>query len=113
MYNWNLLIEESLIASVLCGAYSRFQQPVREGLIIFLSSLPESIQSEIVSRQAALPATARPGERLAELARSCPVLHKLGQTLARDAASHRSFVHSCKRWRHFRRRCLSMSSSEC
>ncbi len=91
MYPWNLLIDESLIASVLCGAYARFQQPVREGLIIFLSSLPEAIQNEIVARQAALAPSAKPAERLVELARCCPVLHKLGQTLARDARLAHAF----------------------
>ena len=51
---------------------------------MFLEGLPALRQKAMALEQATLPATATVSERLAVLARSCPVLHKLGQTLARD-----------------------------
>lgn len=84
MFNWNSLVDEVAISAVLSDEYVRFARPVREGLIRFLESLPAAYQQEIVDRQAELPITASISERLATLARSCPVLHKLGQVLARD-----------------------------
>ncbi|HTQ40045.1 MAG TPA: AarF/UbiB family protein [Pirellulales bacterium] len=84
MFNWNSLLDEDAIAAVLSEGYARFLQPIREGLIVFLEGLPVAHQQEILARQASLPLTATISQRLALLARSCPVLHKLGQVLARD-----------------------------
>ena len=56
----------------------------RCALTLFLEGLPALRQKAIAMQQATLPATATVSERLVALARSCPVLHKLGQTLARD-----------------------------
>src|SRR5262249_22282362 len=84
MLDWNLILEEAALAAVFPGEYTRFVRPIREGLIVFLEGLPESHQAGILSRQASLPATASISQRLAALARDCPVLHKLGQVLARD-----------------------------
>ena len=61
-----------------------FARPVKESLVVFLSGLPPAIQKSIMTEQATLPATATLSERLGLLARGCPVLHKLGQVLARD-----------------------------
>src|SRR5262245_15095562 len=84
MFNWNSLVDEVAISSVLSDEYVRFARPVREGLVRFLESLPAAHQQEIVDRQTALPLTASLSERLALLGRCCPVLNKLGQILARD-----------------------------
>jgi ubiquinone biosynthesis protein len=84
MMDWNSLLDEAALASVLPGTYARFTRPIREGLIVFLEGLPPAVQEEILAQQAALPWSARISERLSLLARSCPVLHKLGQVLARD-----------------------------
>src|SRR4051794_3460740 len=84
MFDWNLLLDEKALASVLPGDYARFARPVRDGLAVFLEGLPAAHQTEILKQQAALPPTADISERLAALARCCPVLHKLGQVLARD-----------------------------
>src|ERR1700690_4153538 len=84
MFNWNSALDETAISAVLSDEYARFAQPIREGLIRFLEGLPAAYQDEILQRQAALPASAGISQRLALLARSCPVLHKLGQILARD-----------------------------
>jgi ubiquinone biosynthesis protein len=84
MVNWDFLIDESAVASVLPDEYAHFRRPVREALAVFLGGLPARLQDDILTQQATLPATAAAPERLALLARSCPALHKLGQVLARD-----------------------------
>jgi ubiquinone biosynthesis protein len=84
MVSWDLLIDEAAVASVLPDEYARFRRPIREALAVFLGGLPATRQQALLADQASLPAAAGPAERLALLARSCPVLHKLGQVLARD-----------------------------
>jgi len=84
MLDWNLILDETELAAVFPGEYARFVRPIREGLIVFLEGLPEAIQTDILSRQASLPPDTTISHRLATLARDCPVLHKLGQVLARD-----------------------------
>ena len=84
MLDWNFLIGETAIASVLPTEYARFAIPVRDALGVFLAGLPESRQQQVLADQASLPAGSSVAERLARLAASCPVLHKLGQVLARD-----------------------------
>jgi ubiquinone biosynthesis protein len=84
MPNWDLLIPESLLVAVLPAAYARYRRPVRKALVIFLQHLPPIDQEAIFAAQAALSPNAPAGERLALLARTCPALQKLGQTLARD-----------------------------
>ncbi len=85
MVQWDFLLDEAALASVLPGEYARFALPVREGLTVFLEGLPTARQEAILEEQAALPMTATISDRLGTLARSCPVLHKLGQILARDS----------------------------
>ena len=82
--DWNVLIDEVALAALLPAGYANFARPVKEGLVVFLSGLPTAIQKSIMTEQATLPATATLSERLGLLARGCPVLHKLGQVLARD-----------------------------
>ncbi|MFZ1883203.1 MAG: AarF/UbiB family protein [Rhodoplanes sp.] len=84
MSDWDLLIDEADIASLLPEAYAHYRWPIKRALTIFLEGLPAAHQDAIVEDQAALPSAATLSERVARLARSCPALHKLGQTLARD-----------------------------
>src|SRR5262245_45397598 len=84
MLDWNLILDETGLAAVFSGEYARFVRPIREGLIVFLEGLPESHQADILMRQSALPPDTTISHRLAILARAFPVLHKLGQVLARD-----------------------------
>jgi len=84
MVNWDLLIDETALATLLPGEYARFARPVQEALVTFLGGLDEERQGEIFASQAALPPTATLSQRLGRLAQSCPVLHKLGQVLARE-----------------------------
>lgn len=82
--NWEWLINETSIARVIPDVYARYRRPLQSVLTLFLEGLPALRQKAMALEQATLPATATVSERLAVLARSCPVLHKLGQTLARD-----------------------------
>ena len=82
--DWDALIDERDLAALLSEEQNRFARPVKEALIVFLGGLPEDAQREILARQADLGPAATLSERLGQFARSCPVLHKLGQSLARD-----------------------------
>lgn len=84
MTDWNLLIGETDIGSVLPEAYAHYSRPIKRALTVFLEGLPQAHQQAVLLDQAVLPPTATVAVRLARLARSCPALHKLGQTLARD-----------------------------
>lgn len=81
---WDILLDEALLASILPTEYAHFARPIRDGLSVFLNGLDASDQTEILSAQFKLPATATISQRLGLLARSSPVLQKLGQILARD-----------------------------
>ncbi|REJ88503.1 MAG: hypothetical protein DWQ34_22025 [Planctomycetota bacterium] len=81
---WESLLDESLLQDVLPRDSAHFARPIRDALAMFLSGLPDEDQRGVLRAQAALPPDASFSRRLGELARSCPVLHKLGQILARD-----------------------------
>ena len=69
---------------MLPEAYAHYRRPIRGALTVFLEGLSQVHQAAVLEDQATLPPAATVSERFARLARSCPVLHKLGQTLARD-----------------------------
>ncbi|WP_182866551.1 AarF/UbiB family protein [Rhodopirellula sp. JC639] len=81
---WEFLLDEAAFQSILPPQHAHFARPIREGLGLFLSGLPEPQQRSILRGQAKLPASASFSQRLGILARSSPVLHKVGQILARD-----------------------------
>jgi ubiquinone biosynthesis protein len=78
------LIGESALVAVLPEAYAHYRRPVQGALGLFIESLEPSMRASVMQQQAMLPRSAGAGQRLALLARSCPALHKLGQSLARD-----------------------------
>lgn len=82
--DWQQLIDESALASFLPSESAGLARPVKEALVVFLAGLREERQAEILAGQAGLSPLASFAERLGKLAQSCPVLHKLGQVLARD-----------------------------
>jgi ubiquinone biosynthesis protein len=82
--NWEFLINETALARLVPDVYAQYRKPLLRALTLFVQGLPASRIKEILSVQAALPVSAPPIDRLVYLARSCPVLHKIGQTLARD-----------------------------
>ncbi len=84
MASWELLLPESALADVLPRDLAHFALPVRDALCVFLGGLPPAQQAAILRQQARLPASASFSQRLVRLAQASPVLHKLGQMLARD-----------------------------
>lgn len=84
MIDWNILIDEDDIASVLPAAYAHYRRPIKRALTVFLQGLSAAQQEAVLEDQAMLPPEATVSERVGQLVRSCPALHKLGQTLARD-----------------------------
>lgn len=82
--DWDVAIDEAELAALMPGEYARFAVPVKAGLVVFLRGLPEPRQRAIVAEQAAFGVAAPLAQRLGRLAQACPVLHKLGQVLARD-----------------------------
>jgi ubiquinone biosynthesis protein len=82
--DWNELVDEAAIAEVLPEAYARYRRPIKEAMARFLGGLSAEHQAGVIADQVSLAPEASVSERFARLARSCPALHKLGQTLARD-----------------------------
>jgi ubiquinone biosynthesis protein len=81
---WDVLINETALASVIPDAQGKYRRPIAAALALFLDSMPADHHAAVLAEQLSLPPTATIAERLAALARSCPALHKLGQVLARD-----------------------------
>jgi ubiquinone biosynthesis protein len=84
MPDWDFLLDETALATVLPDEYAHYRLPVAGALGVFLEGLSNAHLATVLADQAALAPVASPAERLATLARSCPALHKLGQILARD-----------------------------
>lgn len=81
---WKTLINEKALEWLLPDIYAQYRRPLLRALFLFLEGLRPSRLTEIAVAQASLPASATVLDRLFRLALCCPVLHKLGQTLARD-----------------------------
>ena len=75
------LIDQS---GIVPDAYRSYRQIVHDGIQLFLSKLPVERLVSIVSHQIFIDERAGAGERLVELAKKIPTLHKLGQMLARN-----------------------------
>ncbi len=63
------------------GAHTR---ALSNALDHFVGRLPTQRRANLLSEQAAMPASTHPAIRLVTLMHACPVLHKLGQVIARD-----------------------------
>jgi ubiquinone biosynthesis protein len=81
---WNDLKGDTMIAAVVPEAYAAYRRPIAAALRYFVENLPTPRAVAIVAEQLELGMSAGAAERLTVLARACPVLHKLGQLLARD-----------------------------
>ncbi|MBV8228867.1 MAG: AarF/ABC1/UbiB kinase family protein [Planctomycetaceae bacterium] len=84
MLLWDQLGGEQMIAAAVPEAYASYRAPIAAAVRFFVESLPGPRAIAILAEQMVLGPSAGASERLMELARSCPVLHKLGQVLARD-----------------------------
>ncbi len=81
---WDRVGGDRVIEAAVPEAYAAYRRPIGAALRYFVENLPASRSIEILVEQMALDPSAEPAERLVALARACPVLHKLGQVLARD-----------------------------
>jgi ubiquinone biosynthesis protein len=70
--------------SLVPEGYARYRRAVADGLDFFLDNLAPARSAEILADQLSVPISTSIEERLVGIARYCPVLHKLGQVLARD-----------------------------
>ena len=84
MADWTEFLAELDIGSLVPAEYERYQPAVVDGLAFFLGNLPPDRVFAILAEQADLPDDAGLEDRLVAVVRHSPVLHKLGQVLARD-----------------------------
>lgn len=82
--NWTQLLSQEEIEQIFPKNYAWLVPLVHKALVFFLSKLPKEIQTIIIFAQAQLGPSASIYVRLVSLAKQSPVLHKLGQVLARD-----------------------------
>jgi len=75
-----------ILAGSGAGVDARATRVIDEGLAFFVGRLAAARQAEVWATQAALPVGAPAAARLVALVRSCPVLHKLAQVVARHPA---------------------------
>ncbi len=75
---------DAILASAVPQAYATYRQPLAAAIGFFINHLSPERASAIVADQFALPGDTSDADRLLALARRSPVLHKLGQILARD-----------------------------
>ena len=69
---------------IIPAVYATYRAVVRDGLEFFLSQVSRPRLIALATRQLALGIGASPQERLVELAKCFPTLHKLGQLIARN-----------------------------
>jgi ubiquinone biosynthesis protein len=84
MFVWDWLGGESTIEQVVPDAYAAYRRPIAAALRFFVENLPAARAESILGKQLSLDPSTGAAQRLMILARACPVLHKLGQVLARD-----------------------------
>jgi ubiquinone biosynthesis protein len=72
------------LGSLVPEALARYRPAVADGLAFFLGRLPAARAMAMLAEQAGLPEDVGIEERVVAAARHSPVLHKLGQVLARD-----------------------------
>ncbi len=84
MFDWKTLCQSLEIGSLVPDQFAEYRQPISDVLSYFLEGLSIPRQARILADQATLPATSPIEVRLVSVARHSPILHKLGQLLARD-----------------------------
>jgi ubiquinone biosynthesis protein len=84
MSNWKLLCRSIDVGPLVPDAFVGYRGPIADALTFFLERLSPPRQSEILADQLMLPADAPVQVRLVAIARRSPILHKIGQLLARD-----------------------------
>lgn len=91
------LVRRTDPSRVIPDVYDDYRLIVHDGILFFLSHIAIDRLVGIVISQLTLSPTACPAERLLDLAKKCPTLHKLGQLIARnqniDARARKWLVH--------------------
>lgn len=80
----NALLEATKLRELIPDCYRRYRQVVYDGVRFFLLSIENGRLAGILFRQWKLGEESPPEQRLMELARAIPTLHKLGQIIARN-----------------------------
>lgn len=80
------LFESLGLEALLPETLAAWRPLLVEGLAFFLDRLPEPRLDAIIAEQFALATSASAAERAAALLAHCPLLHKLGQVVARQPA---------------------------
>ncbi len=88
-----VLLDAELLASLgleelVPAPLAAWRGLIVEAMSFFLQHLPPERLTEIISHQLALPPDAPAAERMMALLARCPMLHKLGQVLARRQELH-------------------------
>jgi ubiquinone biosynthesis protein len=85
-------IREGVAASdLLPPMYAKYRPLLGDGLRFFLERLPRARLKAMLADQASLPMSTPTAQRVVALAHHSPVLHKLGQVVARDRRLTPSF----------------------
>jgi ubiquinone biosynthesis protein len=105
----SLLREAVAQSDLLPGAYARYRPVLADGLRFFLERLSPQRLRPLLAEQTQFPTRISTAERVAQLARHAPALHKLGQIVARDRRLHTGFR---KRLQRLESMPPSMSSAE-
>lgn len=82
--DWSRIIRPEDLASQIDADYRPYVQAFHAGLCAFLGALPAEVQQRSLARLTRAGEKASLGRRLTILAHDSPVLHKLGQILARN-----------------------------
>lgn len=82
--DWKRIIRDEELSALVHAEYLPFVPAIRAGLAFFLGGLPEPDQQTLFLRLARAGVQVSLSRRLGILARGSPVLHKLGQILARN-----------------------------
>lgn len=84
MIAWRDVFQSDAVGALVPEVYAPFRPAVVDGLVFFLDGLPAPRAAAILADQLSLPPGAGIEARLVAFVRHSPVLHKLGQVLARD-----------------------------
>lgn len=84
MLNWKSLCDSLDVAPLVPDEFAGYRGPIADALSFFLERLSPTRQSQILADQLTLPAESSVQFRLVAVARQSPILHKVGQLLARD-----------------------------
>jgi ubiquinone biosynthesis protein len=78
------LVESFDVEQILPQSYAAYRPLLVDGLCFFLARIPRAHLTRIVSEQLELASDSNFADRVLNLLRNCPTLHKLGQVVSRE-----------------------------